>query len=971
MNKLENKIEELFNSYNLSLSEKTLFYASLLYRFSRILFQKVLKNPQFLSLAEKSPYLYTLKPLAKFEEEIKNLKIFEATEKEFLSNLKRYKYGELVRIILKELISGKPEETFSEMTNLAEAIISSLLFFHLKNIENNFGYPLEMGEGGVQIPSSFAIIGMGKLGAMELNISSDIDLVYVYSSDYGWTQGLRKINSQEFFTRLFRNLTQSLYDVTDDGFLFRVDLSLRPGGNYGPLCNSLEGCENYYETFGTTLERMAYLRARVVGGDRDFGKFYIEKLSPFIYRRSLSEKDIDEILKIKEDMEKMERFIKLKKKNSINIKVGEGGIREIEFFANSLQLIYGGKIPQLREPVTMKVIDKLFLNGLINEEEGKTLKESYLFLRKIEHTLQMKDETKIYEFAIDGEIFDLLKERFGFEKKNGKRFVRLLNQQMKNVNKIFSSLFKTKKRLKGGISDDVELIHLLMDEKITQEDIEKELKRLGFYDPEEATHLLKSMRRIPGTPFHPSCEHKYHNLSNLLIDEVLNSTNPSQCLNYLIKLLKSIKFRDDAFDFLLKNSNGRKILFNLFGLSQYLSNNLLKNSNFVYKILSFGAPPPPSSIEEIEMKCNDILFSNIESKRKIIEFHRIKREEFLKTGIYELMGELKVYEVGSILSDITDIILKALLRIILIEEGRGEDVENCGFSVFTLGKYGERAISYSSDLDLILLFLNKNNADMEEIFYSKIARKFLSSLMSYTEEGVLYNVDLRLRPSGSQGTLLCSLSSFEKYLMDGLPLWEGIAYQKFRFICGDLQLKRRAEECVKKSFFSLKIDSMEIKKLDEIRKRYIKELAKENNKLYNIRIGSGGLIDVELSVGLLAISEIKKREEFFPFNTLEFLNIIKEKKLIEDKEYQLLKNAYLFLWKVKNMVQLIVDRPIEVVKLRGHFLWKLSKIFAYPVEKEEEDPPLVREYLKIREYVSLKYEEIFERFLKREGGKND
>ncbi|MBM4388584.1 MAG: hypothetical protein FJ088_12640, partial [Deltaproteobacteria bacterium] len=488
-----------------------------------------------------------------------------------------YKYQELLRIILKELRRRDIRDTFSEMGNLASAVLDETLGFYCSRLSSSFGIPAGNDNEAIE----HAVIGLGKLGANELNFSSDIDLLFVYGTDEGFIKGRKGDTVNEFFGRLFSYVARTVSAYSADGFLFRVDTNLRPEGRYGVLANSCGALLKFYENFGSTWDRLALVRARGVAGSAGLAERLISGVSSFVFRKSLDSAAIDEILNLKTALEKKSD---LSGAASFNVKLDSGGIREIEFLVNALQLIYGGRNPALRTAGTIRALDGLMLSGVLDAQASGELKDSYIFLRRIEHVLQMHDELQTHELPFEGEKFDLVVS--SFETARGE-FLDRLRCTREYVRKRFEELFFKGKATVGAAGPAKKSVTEAIIEALHSGlDLSGILEGAGFRNTAEAEADLNRLVMMPSSPFHPVAYAKYGNLAVNMLDLALNSADPDRALGFTIDLLKICSRSIYLLDILDRNREGQKILFNIFSASSFMSKELLKDAVFLEKVIN-------------------------------------------------------------------------------------------------------------------------------------------------------------------------------------------------------------------------------------------------------------------------------------------------------------------------------------------------------------------------------------------------
>jgi [glutamine synthetase] adenylyltransferase / [glutamine synthetase]-adenylyl-L-tyrosine phosphorylase len=379
---------------------------------SHFLSQFLLNNPEEADGVVDSPCIETDKLLKDFREELSKSSKGNLSLEIFGGILRRYKYREYLRLTIKDLSQAAGlESVMGEISDLAIALIERGLKFLSAQMEKEWGKAWITEEDGRRRPCGFAVIAMGKLGGRELNYSSDVDLQYVYTSDTGAVEGPKETAPHEFFIRLSERLSKLLSEKTGEGFLYRVDLNLRPEGRSGTLANSLPALERYYETFGEEWERQALIKATPIAGDERLGKEFKKLIQPFVWRKSI---DYQTLEKIKEMKRKVHDSVKRSRSKGFHVKLDEGGIRDIEYFVQTLQLLYGGGHLLLRSPSTLSALDQLARLELIGSGEASQLKDAYLFLRRLEHRLQLVHESQTHTVPTEVQEQRRLARRMGY-----------------------------------------------------------------------------------------------------------------------------------------------------------------------------------------------------------------------------------------------------------------------------------------------------------------------------------------------------------------------------------------------------------------------------------------------------------------------------------------------------------------------------------------------------------------------------
>jgi glutamate-ammonia-ligase adenylyltransferase len=760
----------------------------LLFTQSPYLSNFLIRDPAALSRLANDPYLRREKPREVMRSEI--------------DHLHRYRNREYLRLGARELRYGNPEEVGRELSHLADTCLDFVIG------KNSF---------------RFCVMAMGKLGGEELNFSSDIDLIYL--SD-GLCEGA---------TRLAERVTRAISEITDEGFVFRVDLRLRPDGTRGPLVNTLASLERYYESFGRPWERQAWLKARPCAGDLALGEEALKILEPFIWPRSSDEGVIDQV-----------RAMMLKVRADENdVKLGPGGIREIEFFVQALQLVHS-KNRALRERNSRRALDKLLFAGLISEREHRALAEAYVFLRRVEHRLQLDEGRQTHSLPRDR---SRLASRLGYS--DGRAFEIDLETHRRHVREIYDTLGAP------GESPPPAILALL-DPFATRESLAQPLSQLGFADSSADEIALLLRRPPPALP--------------LLIHEAAQSPDPDLALRRLVDLAA----RRGAGFFRLIEANRAlaRLLMSLFGTSEFLGKALVTHPELVGELL---APHQPGLLPA-------------EPEDRLNALRRIKNEEILRIGLLDVAGELSPGDVSTQLSELAESLIRESLAIVAGSDAR--------IAVVALGKLGARELSYASDLDLIFIF--EGDFDV----HARIAQKLIHALSAFLDEGRLYQVDIRLRPSGQQGTLVSSLAGFRDYHEKHALTWERQALIKLRAVAGDPALGSAVERTAAEHIWRGPVDAGEISRM---RARMEKELARETPHHFNIKSGRGGLVDIEFLTQFLQLRDGRVRARATAQALAELRDL---GQLASDDAAQLL-DSYWFLRRLENRLRIVHDRAID------------------------------------------------------------
>ena len=717
--------------------------------------------------------------------------------------LREFKRLEILRIAARDLNGLAPlEEVTVELSNLAAAALQVAYEVCRRCLVREHGIPLMQTESGPR-EAEMTVIGMGKLGGQELNFSSDIDIIYFYESDKGETSGVGNgsgevkgiVSLHGFFNKLGEMISKALSQVTEDGFVFRVDVGLRPEGKSGDMAVSLRSAEIYYESWGQSWERTAMLKARPVAGSLELGERLLTMLQPFVYRKYLDYNLIEDMKNMKQ---KIDASLIRSMERESNLKLGRGGIREIEFFIQALQLVYAGKNPRLRERNSLKALSALLDARLISEDDHRRLSEAYRFLRTAEHRIQVVQERQTHNLPAKEDELKALARRCGFLRPNGlNRFREVLERHRTDVSAIYDNLFHTRdEKLPQDVAPEV---LFFLDAKADSDLVKDMLAERRFEDVERAYANLLSLRRGPEKSNITARSRRIlEQISPLMLQEVFESPDPDLALTNLERFLVVIGARSSYYALLAENRTTLKLLVSLFGMSEFLSKILLSHPELLESMVARSYASTVKSGDAMALELDGLLEQADYFEDQLDVLRRYRNEEFLRIGMNDIHGKLGQGEITTQLTQLGETCLAAAYRLAVQElkrfgrplyryEGR---LAEANLAVIGLGKMGGGELNYHSDLDIIFVYDHQGMTDGEKQvsnheYFAKLAQKIISILSMQTREGYVYKIDTRLRPSGNAGPLVTSLDSFLTYHRKEAQIWERQALTKARVVLGD------------------------------------------------------------------------------------------------------------------------------------------------------------------------------------------
>jgi glutamate-ammonia-ligase adenylyltransferase len=773
-------------------------------------------------------------------------------------------------ITFKDLLKkASLQDIMAEMSSLADVILSESLVFVEKRLQQRYG---------IAENNSITIISLGKLGAQELNYSSDVDFIAVYR-DEGETTGVSNIQGVtmnrttafQYYSKLIEDYCRFLSANTEDGFAYRVDLRLRPQGQRGSLALSLRGHEEYYESWGQLWERAAMLRARPVAGDMRLGEEFINLLKPFVYRKYLDFEAIEEIRKMKSQVEHLKPGTL-----SRDIKRGFGGIREIEFFIQIFQLIYGGKEFRLRERSTFKALHILMQKGLIGYDDAYRLSENYSYFRTLEHRLQQLNDIQTHSLPSGAHELTILSKKMGFN--TSEEFTADLDKRRQIVREIYNSLLESGKH---ESSEHETISRIFWD---TETPIENLLEGHLFAvkDVRKVIHCLAKIRNNIYSFQTIRGRRLLEEIIPRFVDAAIKGDNADSALLHLVDFSAILAAKEFYLEAIAKHPEIIPSVNFIFSHSEYLSKMVMGSPEYLETLVS------GERIKKSRLRLLSELDMLVKRYGEIAAVRLIRRLEELRLGTMFLN---KVIDIAALMRSITKTAEAVLVAL----------KEKCpSLTIIAFGKMGAREMTFNSDLDII--FLTQNAPLAED---SKEAQRILKALMSYTKDGLAYRVDTRLRPDGSKGQLVTSLQGIREYYLKSAHTWELQALLKARPVC----VKRQASSV--KRFMELRKEvlmkrgaEITVSDIKKMRSRIQRELSKETAGTYDIKLGSGGLEEIEFSIQYLQLKNCAKRPELLVQGTLNAVKRMGNSGILGDEDAIILNDIYIFYRYIETILRL-------------------------------------------------------------------
>ena len=798
--------------------------------------------------------------------------------------LHRWKNKEMTRIALRELANAAAlEETTAELSQLAEICVREVFAHWNAKFRKSFGSPT----------ADFAILALGKLGGHELNHSSDVDLIFLYSEEGELSP---RLSYHQWFNRLAEKILETFSTRDPEGALFRIDLRLRPEGSTGPLARSLESMENYYAGFGETWERIALIKAREIAGSRELAYEFLSQHQPFIYPRSPTPDLLDEVANIKR---RIEREALGTDELDRDVKLGRGGIREIEFVVQTLQFIHGGRHAFLQETSTMKALRALAELELIPQKEVVDLDRAYRFLRQVEHRLQIEAEQQTHTVPRDPVALKRLARSLGFDSAN--EFSTALKKTMQNVRSIFDRVISSAPA-EGALPD----LRLFKDEKSAVRSLEDLLK------PTSASHVAPRTKQIFGK------------LRPILLAQMAEAADPDAVLNQFVRFVEAYGLRGLLFELLATNPTLLELMIKTLDASRFAGDLLIRRPQLVEEITRDKNFNQPRSIAEHCAR----LESFGSSATNLDPVRAYRQRQLLRIIMRDVLGVAEASVIFAELSDLAESCLTFTNKLL-----SGENV-----TIVALGKFGGGELSYGADLDV--LFVGEE---------PRAAQNLVAAVTQPSSEGTIAALDARLRPDGEKGPLVAPLAAYESYYRERAQLWEIHALTRARPISGQLQdaylgmVQRIWREVGQQSDLFAKIDHM----LERIRRE-----RGSGSDFLDLKTGTGGMIEAEFLVQALQM-----RSGIWEPNWQRALIALREIEMVSDRDasnatqsYEVLRRTETALRRFENKnVSTLPSAPEEQEKLAKRLGYKDVDLFAKQYRAARETiHALYDRYLKAR-----------------------
>lgn len=854
-----------------------------------------------------------------------------STEDQQKLAFRRFRRRESLRIGFNDVVRGYPLELVTQdLSNLADACCEAAVRLARWHAEDRFGTPVTVRG----TPARFVVLGLGKLGGGELNFSSDIDLIFLYD-DEGQTTGERSVSNAEFFARMGSEIVRLLAEHTELGMAYRVDMRLRPDGDQGAMARSLGSTLGYYVTRGRTWERQALIKCRPVAGDMDLGRTFHEAITPFVYRRYLAASEIAEIKALKRRIE--QRAVSAGT-NEVEVKTGRGGIRDVEFVVQFLQLLHGGQYPEVRSANTLDAIAQLERVGCLTVEERYIMDDTYRFLRRVEHRLQIVFDRQTHEMPRDPEALRTLAIRMGYapaspwEARSGptNRFLADYRGKTELNRRILDHLLHDAFRGDDGKAVDP-IVDLVLDPDPDPEQVLKVMAAYPFRDRATAhQNLLALAREDFRFLSNARCRHFLAAIAPRLLEAVGRTPDPDMTLTNLEKVSASLGAKAVLWELFNFNPPSLRLYVELCATSQFLSEILINNPGMIDDLVDSLVVDRPSPGAAIRRELTE-LCAGAEDTAPILWSFRNK--EWMRIGTRDILGREPVREVTRELADVAQAIVAQVARDQwrLRVERHGTpriagEKRNDRWAIIGLGKFGGRELNYHSDLDLVFLHEGEGwtsgsksgGSISNDQFITAVAQRVLKALSGGPGTGPLYQVDARLRPHGASGPLVLGIDAFRDYLTHSAQTWERMAFTRARVIHATGGFGAQVADAITTRLAAPVDPAALAAQVLAMRRRL-----EASRPRYHLKRGYGGVADIEFIVQYLLLAHAAAEPSLLHPNLWDALDALQRHEILDATTHAELREAYDFLRAVEGRLRLIQNssvgelpqNPVELERL--------------------------------------------------------
>ncbi len=890
-----NRFCEIWPNVDSSLSAEDEQELKLIFSLSDFIAEQLCRHPHWVPLLFDG-LLADVKRV-EFETELHQKLSILTHEDEVKRCLRDFRNLHMVRLAWRDFLQYTPiEESLLDLSTLAESLVIAARDWLYQDMCQQLGTPMD-SEGN---PQPLLILGMGKLGGRELNFSSDIDLIFTFPEHGETVGGRRTLDNQQFFIRMGQRLVNLLDQVTIDGFVFRVDMRLRPYGESGPLVVSFSGLEDYYQEQGRDWERYAMVKARVLGPWTGYSDELHDLLRPFVYRRYIDFSAIESLRKMKQMIAQEVRRRQL----SDNIKLGAGGIREVEFVVQSFQLIRGGREPSLRQQSLYAAIDTLYKLGQLEYLAVDELKQHYTFLRRVENLLQAIGDQQTQTLPSEPLHWQRLCYSLGFEDEIDLR--QRIGLAMNKVHGHFQATVGGETAKDSQTHWSTLLWNMQQDEDVESLMLEQQVEDEALWP------LLKSWRdTVQKRSIGPRGRETLDKLMPKLLEELLHSPEPSQAFKPVSHVLDKILTRTTYLELLCENPGARQQLVRLCSASPWIAQELANFPMLLDELIDPAQLYDTTSLEDYPNELRQYLLRVPEDdmEQQMEALRQFKLSQQLKIAAADVTGVLPVMQVSDHLTFLAEAIIEQVVLQAWHQVAKrhgvpeGTNVNQMGFAIIGYGKLGGIELGYGSDLDLVFLH-DKLSAGVTDgarpiehnHFYLKLAQRIIHLFATRTNSGELYEVDMRLRPSGASGLLVSEIERFAQYQATEAWTWEHQALVRSRFVFGDDALASQFSEQRAKVLRNQRDQQALAKDVRDMRIKMRDHLLKVSDDTFDLKQSPGGIADIEFIAQYLVLAHAHQYQGLTIWSdNVRIFEVLAELELMPFEQAEVLTTTYCLL----------------------------------------------------------------------------
>jgi glutamate-ammonia-ligase adenylyltransferase len=863
------------------------------------------------------------------------------SEEDFLRTVRVFRRREMLRIGMRDILDIAPIESISaELSSLADVLIGRCL--HRATVE--------IAGPGSEPP--LAVIGMGKLGGQELNFSSDVDLVFVAQEEGGNPDGA----PSHLANRIASRLIGLLAEPTEDGYVFRVDVRLRPQGGGGPLVHTVSAAQEYYGTWGQPWERQALLKARHVAGDVELGERFIQAVEPFTYRRHVDPIEVEETLGAIRRVRQRYHAPRGDGRTTRDVKIGRGGIREVEFIVQAIQMLYGGSYPEIRHPNTFEALRRIHQSGLLSAADYQVLYGGYSFMRRIEHRIQMEREFHSFVLPQHPGEMDRLGRKLGYA--DGEALLGDYHEHSHAVAEIYDAIFT-----RETSAEDLNLLLSPPERDDAGVDL---LGGMGFAEPARVRETLYMLSQDPEAAHLSSkIQRLFREVLPRLLADVSASPEPDRALRNLEEILTHYGAKTQFYSVLAQHPPVLELFVTLGACSQHLCNLLTQEPALVELLLTPAVISAEVSDQVLQGILDDALAA-FPDRSFLDHLRALQRSQSVVIGSRYLLRLTPLEETVGSLTCLAEFVLRNVVDYVGQSHVRrfGEPVDEyedpVPFAALGMGKLGGRELNFTSDLDLIFVHggVEDDTGDGDlsvPEYFARWAQAAIQAFEETTPYGQLYQIDCRLRPHGRSAPLVVSVSALEKYLKEEGALWERQAWTRARVVWGGEVLGPELETIQEEFVYGKGISAEDKQEIQRVRGRVNKE-----RQAGQLKAGRGGIVDVEFLVQALLLEHGREKPRIREQNTFAAIEGLRDVGILPRAQASALLESYRHFRDIENRLQIMENLSVEDFPSDPDLLASFVKRLYYRSGEDAPTPDAwIREYQTRRQEVARLVDDYF------------